>query len=195
MAKIFISYSQVDKKIVEELVRDLGADNHDIWFDRKLRGGQKWWDNILSQIKACEIFVAALSPEYVESRPCQSEREYANRLERILLPVLLSDKVVQNSLPQDLIGVQWVDYSRFDKQGLLDLQAALRNLPKAPRLPKLLPAAPSIPIDPREPIPKPQPPPIVPEKLEEPSRWGDSKKHVPPVKEKSTEDDTVYGRR
>jgi TIR domain/Domain of unknown function (DUF4062) len=118
MAKIFISYSRVDKKIVEELVEDLRADNHDIWFDQHVTGGQNWWDNILSQIRECEVFVGAITPEYLKSLPCKLEREYAKDLKRILLPVRLSDKIVPNSLPSDLIGVQWVDYSRLDREAL-----------------------------------------------------------------------------
>jgi hypothetical protein len=66
MAKIFISYDRASKDVVEQLVQDLADDDHEIWFDQQLTGGQKWW-NILSEIRHCEIFVAVLTPGFVES--------------------------------------------------------------------------------------------------------------------------------
>jgi TIR domain len=77
MAKIFISYDRASKDIVEQVVEDLTDDDHAIWFDQHLTGGQNWWDNILSEIRQCEIFVAALTPASLESRACQRELKYA----------------------------------------------------------------------------------------------------------------------
>ena len=71
MAKIFISYSRASMDVVEQLTQDLKDGDHDVWFDQHLTGGQKWWDNILSQIRECEIFVAALTPDFLESKACQ----------------------------------------------------------------------------------------------------------------------------
>jgi hypothetical protein len=108
MAKIFISYSRASKDIVEELVQDLTSDDHEIWFDQHLTGGQKWWNNILSEIRNCEIFVAALTPDSLESRSCQREMKYAGDLQRTLLPVRLSSEVSPDSLPHGLSELQWV---------------------------------------------------------------------------------------
>lgn len=146
MARIFISYSRASKDVIEELVQDLTSDDHEIWFDHHLTGGQKWWDNILSEIRKCEIFVAALTLDSLESRACRREAKYASDLRKILLPVRLSDKVLPNSLPPDLSELQWVDYSRPDKQALKNLQRTLRYLPKSPPLPDSLPDAPAVPI-------------------------------------------------
>src|SRR5215472_11189301 len=110
MAKIFISYDRASKDSIEELVRYLRDEDHDVWFDQNLTGGQKWWNDILSAIRECEVFVAALTPEFLESRPCKCERKYASNLQRILLPVRLSDAVSPDSLPADLSELQWVDY-------------------------------------------------------------------------------------
>jgi hypothetical protein len=146
MAKIFISYDRASKDVVEELVKDLTADDHKIWFDQHLTGGHKWWDNILSEIRKCEIFVAALTPASLDSRACQREAKYAKDVQRILLPVRLSDKVSPNSLPPELSELQWVDYTRLDKQALISLQRTLRNLSATPPLPDPLPDLPPVPI-------------------------------------------------
>src|SRR5262245_45009111 len=106
MAKIFISYDRASKDIAEQLVQDLTDDGHEIWFDQHLTGGQKWWDNILSELRQCEIFVAALTPAFLASRACQREMSYARDLQRIMLPVRLSDKVLPDSLPPELGELQ-----------------------------------------------------------------------------------------
>jgi hypothetical protein len=41
MAKIFISYDRASKDVVEQLVNDVADDDHEIWFDQHLTGGQK----------------------------------------------------------------------------------------------------------------------------------------------------------
>jgi len=146
MAKIFISYSRASKDVVEQLVQDLTDDDQESWFDQHLTGGQSWWDNILSEIRECEIFVAALTPDSLESRACQREIKYAKDLQKILLPVRLSDQVSPDFLPPDLSVLQWVDYSSPDKQAFKSLQRTLRNLPKSPPLPDPLPDAPAVPI-------------------------------------------------
>jgi TIR domain len=146
MAKIFISYDRASKDIVEQLVEDLADDEHEIWFDQHLTGGQKWWDNILSEIRQCEILVAALTPAFLQSRACQRELNYAKDLRRIRLPVRLSEKVSPNSLPPDLSQLQWVDYSLRTVEAFRSLQRTLRHLPKAPPLPDPLPDAPPAPI-------------------------------------------------
>ncbi len=146
MAKIFISYDRAGKDIVEELVQDLRDEDHDVWFDQHLTGGQKWWNNILSEIRKCEVFVAALTPDSLESSACQREMKYANDLQRILLPVRLSDKVSPDSLPLGLSELQWVDYTLRNIAALKSLRRTLKNLPKAPPLPDPLPAQPPVPI-------------------------------------------------
>ena len=69
MARIFISYSRVDRYIVEDLSDKLrrlyGHDN--VWFDEGLHGGDIWWEEILDEIAARDIFVYVLSNESVQS--------------------------------------------------------------------------------------------------------------------------------
>ncbi|MFL5039863.1 MAG: toll/interleukin-1 receptor domain-containing protein, partial [Xanthobacteraceae bacterium] len=63
MAEVFISYSRADLDAVNVLVQDLEGLGYEPWFDQALTGGQRWWDNILSQIRNCEFFVSTLTPE------------------------------------------------------------------------------------------------------------------------------------
>jgi hypothetical protein len=86
---LFISYARRDATAVNDLHRDLVRANHQVWFDRNLEGGQRWWDEILKQIRACELFVFVLSPEALKSKACRAELAYAAVLERPILPFLV----------------------------------------------------------------------------------------------------------
>lgn len=148
MAKIFISYSRDSKDIVEELVKDLNDDGHEPWFDQRLEGfgGRKWWGTILSEIRTCDIFVAALTPDSLESLACQRELNYADLLQKPLCPVRLDDGVRPEVLPHRLAELQWVDYCHRDKLAFKNLRRTIRGLPNAPALPDPLPDPPAVPI-------------------------------------------------
>jgi TIR domain len=146
VAEIFISYSRVDLEAVKVLVQDLEGFDYEPWFDQALTGGQRWWDNILSRIRSCEFFVTTLTPDSLESSACKRELDYALRLGKPILPVLLSNKVDVKSLPRHLSELHIVDYALQDKQALRALGKAIKNLPPAPALPDPLPEPPPVPI-------------------------------------------------
>jgi hypothetical protein len=145
MTKFFISYCSADRDIVKELVHDLLDDGHEPWFDQRLTGGQPW-DKILSEIRERDIFVAALTPDYLESPACRNELQYASELQKPRLSVRLSDKVRLKALPLVIANLKCEDYRSDDKRTFKNLQQGIKALPKAPPLPDPLPAPPEFPI-------------------------------------------------
>ncbi len=145
--KIFISYSRDDRAFVESLRTDLSQLGHDVWMDQRLLGGQEWWDEILRNIRECDIFVLALSPKSIESDACLLELKYASAVRRPFLPamVLPTDP---NFLPPEIAHAQFVDYTRSDRESLLHLVAAVTQLPPTPPLPYPLPEPPVMPQGP-----------------------------------------------
>lgn len=146
MAKVFISYSSKSRDLVRGLAEDLEMAGNQIWFDHKLTGGQAWWDQILEQIRSCDLFVFALTPQALDSHPCKLEYTYAHNLNKHILPVLLSDGVSVNLLPSELTTIQFVDYRGDTKQAAFKLMNALNSLPAAQAMPNPLPAPPPVPI-------------------------------------------------
>jgi hypothetical protein len=146
MPRAFISYSSKSKELVSALAQDFESAGHQVWFDHKLTGGQSWWDQILSQIRDCDLFVFALTPEALESYPCQLEYTYAHQLNKNVLPVLLSDGVSVALLPPELTMIQFVDYRQADRQAAFRLMNAIRQLPAPQPLPDPLPTPPDVPI-------------------------------------------------
>jgi hypothetical protein len=146
MSRIFISYSSKSKNLVQALVEDLEMARHQIWFDHQLTGGQGWWDQILENIRQCDLFIFALTPDALNSYPCQLEYNYAHQLNKNILPVLLTDGVSPDLLPPELSVIQFVDYRTQDRQSAFRLVNALNNLPSPRPLPDPLPEAPAVPI-------------------------------------------------
>jgi hypothetical protein len=142
--RLFVSYAREDRTDVDALVADLQHLGHDVWFDEQLLGGSDWWAEILSRIRAADVFVFALSPSSVSSIACLTELEYGNDTDRRLLPVMVRSTSLA-ALPAALVHAQYVDYS---STGSRDLAAALVRMPPSPPLPSPLPPEPTLPEPP-----------------------------------------------
>src|SRR5258708_22723854 len=64
---IFISYSSKNRELVDQLADKLSEMGYTVLYDQKILAGQAWWDKILEDIRTCDVFIYALSPEYVDS--------------------------------------------------------------------------------------------------------------------------------
>lgn len=108
MTRIFVSYSRVDKRFTEELVRHLrrtyGLAN--VWYDDELHGGVRWWQEILKQIAECDVFLYLLSNESVTSSYCQAEFTEARRLQKPIVTIQVRDRT---RLSDELGEIQYVD--------------------------------------------------------------------------------------
>lgn len=146
MAHFFISYSRKDEQAVRALARDIEALGHEVWLDHELTGGQDWWNEILQRIRACGVFIFALSPPSLDSTACRRELRYAEALDKRILPVLLTDGVSTNLLPPALSTIQFVDYRTPSREAALALARTLVNLPPPNPLPDPLPEPPEVPV-------------------------------------------------
>ncbi len=146
MMKIFMSYSSKNRSTVAGLAQDLKAQGYQVWFDREVPGGQSWWDMIVGQIRECDLFLFALTPSSLDSKPCKLEYGYAEKLGKNILPVLMEDGVSSNLLPPALSAIQYVDFRKQDKDAAFALLRALSNLPPPRPLPNPLPDPPAAPI-------------------------------------------------
>jgi len=143
--RVFVSYDRGNVQSVKTLAEELEALGHQVWFDQDLTGGHRWWDSILAQIRECGLFVFALTPESLESHACRKELDYAKRLNREILPILMSEEVSVSLLPRCLAEIQYVDYRRQDRQTAFALIRAINRLPAPAPLPDPLPEAPAAP--------------------------------------------------
>jgi TIR domain/Double zinc ribbon len=146
MRRVFVSYSRQNLEAVTQLIADMQAVGIDTWHDQTLTGGQRWWDNILANIRECDIFVFALSPESWDSEACKSELGYVMKLGKPILPVLVAEGININLLSAPLNEIQVTDYRRRDKDAAFALLKSINTTPPTPALPDPLPDPPRVPI-------------------------------------------------
>lgn len=80
MMKIFISYSRENQDVIKILSQYFDELGYKVWFDYELTGGQAWWEQILENIRECDLFVISLSPHVLDSHACKLEWTYAHAL-------------------------------------------------------------------------------------------------------------------
>jgi hypothetical protein len=146
MSKIFISYCHESEAIVGTLAEDIEELGHEAWFDHGLSGGQAWWDQILGNIRKCDVFVFVLVPEALSSTACTREYNYAADLGKPILPIMVAEEVSANLLPPSLSKIQYVDYRKRDRDSALHLARAFSKVPPPEPLPEPLPDPPEVPL-------------------------------------------------
>jgi len=75
-AKTFISYSHLDEKMRERLVRHLATLTNDgiinLWHDRKIAAGDEFDQTIIDKLEASDLILLLLSPAFLDSKYCMS---------------------------------------------------------------------------------------------------------------------------
>ena len=146
MLRVFISYTRQSEDKVRALAADIQALSHTVWCDQELSGGQIWWNEILQEIRNCDVFVFALSQDTLQSEACRSEFKYASDLEKTILPVLVAEDVPLDDLPPELSTIQFLDYVKQDKNAALKLSRSLSKISNSQSLPEPLPRPPGVPF-------------------------------------------------
>lgn len=142
---VFLSYSRRDEDVVTVLARGFHAAHREVWFDHDLDGGEVWWDTILRNIRACSVFVLAVSDDSLASRACTAELEYAEQLGRPILPVEVGRVTAVRSYV--LADLQSVYFDPDDAAtGFSVLAAADHAAERAGPLPDPLPPEPPTPF-------------------------------------------------
>src|SRR5271168_1003545 len=142
---LFISYSSQDRTTVDALTTALRRGQNQVWFDQELGGGDSWWAKILEQIRDCEVFVVALSSNWLQSKPSQAELRYAQALNRPILPVRIGD--IDSMRVNPLAALQIIDYRNPTVDAGIQLVTAVHSLTTKPQpLPDPLPEEPPVPF-------------------------------------------------
>jgi hypothetical protein len=144
--KVFVSYSRHNETAVTGLAGDLESAGQQVWFDKDLHGGTAWWMTILEQIRACTVFVFALSDKSLASKPCQAELRYAQDLKIPILPVVIGEVTSYRDDP--IFSMQLIDYRDSSRASGLALMSALHDrASQRGDLPDPLPTPPPIPYE------------------------------------------------
>ena len=142
---IFMSYARQDATVTESIREAFERIGRQVWIDRKLTGGQDWWDVILQAIRECEAFVICMSTESARSEACGSELRYAIETARPLMPIMIGD-VDTRLFGKAVADIQYVDYRVPGVSNTIDLVNAINGLAQPAPLPEPLPTPPPVPV-------------------------------------------------
>jgi len=142
---VFISYSRLDEAVVTSLIADIKQCGEQPWLDDQLRGGEEWWNEILHQIRESKIFIFCLSDNSMNSKPCQSELQYARQLGLPVIPIQVGEFSSMRAFP--LAEIHIIDYRSRSSSAGLHLANAIRTASSRPfQLPSPLPPTPPLPF-------------------------------------------------
>jgi predicted RNA-binding protein with RPS1 domain len=144
--KVFLSYTRLDEAATTSVAEAIESLSHSVWYDHAVAGGQPWWDAILKEIRAADLFVFVLTVNSQKSKACKAEYTYASQLHKRILPILCDENVRVNLLPAELSKIQFVPYLTHDLKTGLALANAINQLPPAMPLPDPLPTPPPVPL-------------------------------------------------
>ncbi len=119
---IFLSYrsSQVDFAL--RLAVDLKNAGVNLWMDRlDIVPGDDWLKSLQKAVNDCSAMITVLSPEYVKSKYCQRELARADRLERIVFPVLLFP-IPEDEWPLEMERRQYIDFTEWHNEKVYKAQ-------------------------------------------------------------------------
>ena len=142
---VFISYSSQDRPSLDALQAALRRAQQKVWFDQELGGGDAWWNKILEQIRDCDVFIVALSNNWLQSKPSQAELRYAQALQRPILPIRVGP--VDSVRVNPVASLQIIDYQEPTVDAGIQLVTAIHALQANPQpLPTPLPEEPPVPF-------------------------------------------------
>ncbi len=140
-----MSYARRDREAVEALLQDIRRARHDVWLDEELTGGQSWWETILGTIRGADLFVVALSPDWLTSKACAAELHYAVACNRAVLPIMVG-RVSPQMTPPVIANAQILDYIERTPDAAISLVTSLSLTRPGGPLPEPLPAGPPVPM-------------------------------------------------
>ncbi|WP_196805160.1 sensor domain-containing protein [Mycobacterium sp. UM_WGJ] len=142
---LFVSHASQDRSSLDGLLAVLRRTRQAVWLDDELGGGEAWWQTILEKIRECDVFIIALSKNSLVSKPCAAELQYAQALQRPILPVQIGP--VDSVRVTPLAATQIIDYRNPSHDTEVRLISALKKRQaQCGPLPPSLPAEPEVPF-------------------------------------------------
>jgi len=127
MSEIFISYSRLDREVVDRLVEELERRGFDVWVDRKDIGGGSDWRAAISQaIRTCRAFLVVLSRNSADSKKVVQELSLADQHERQIIPLMVETCEIPADMDLQLSTLQRIDFTQcsFD-EAVNEIESAL----------------------------------------------------------------------
>jgi hypothetical protein len=113
--RIFLSYTQADKKDAKKLFNILsGQHNLRVFTSEMISAGEDWQSKLRDEISQCDIFIVLLSPKSIESGWVLSELGAAWGLEKLIIPIFTQPEIL-SKIPVELKNTQSFDIGYLEE--------------------------------------------------------------------------------
>jgi hypothetical protein len=133
-ADVFISYSNENRDIADQVAEDLRQAGIHVFYDKELVPGEAWGPRLEQQLRTAKYILVLLSPAYVRSEWARKELEIAalSELEgrTRIVPVLIEN----TEIPAFLRAKRYADLREDYGGGLALLKEALVTKPEVPEV-------------------------------------------------------------
>ncbi len=108
--EVFVSYSRTDGDFARKLNGELQLNGKTTWFDQdSIASGADFQQEIYKGIAGADNFLFIISPQAINSPYCADEVEYAQKLNKRFVTLLLQE-VDTKTLHPALAAVQWINF-------------------------------------------------------------------------------------
>jgi len=113
---VFISYSRENQQEVIRLVEYLREQGLGVWMDETdIHGATIWTKEIVEAIRACDLFILAISRHSTGSKNVVKELALASEREKIILPIYLEQCDIPETMEYQLAGIQNIALYTLEK--------------------------------------------------------------------------------
>ncbi|WP_458789469.1 toll/interleukin-1 receptor domain-containing protein, partial [Adonisia turfae] len=110
MTDVFLSYSEKDRELMDRLRLALMREGFTTWINRTdIRVGGDFQTEINKGIEEASYMVYLMSPKSLESKYCQQELDYARKLNKKIIPLLMRP-VDLDLMADDLRALQFINF-------------------------------------------------------------------------------------
>lgn len=88
---IFVSYCHKDKAAVYPVVEQLAKEGYRVWYDEGIDPGSEWPEVIAAHLYGCQVCIAFISKNSVESHNCKREVNFALLKQKPFISVVIED--------------------------------------------------------------------------------------------------------
>lgn len=106
---VVISYSRRNRDVADRFVELLRARGLDVWYDRMIRTGADWRDEIANAIASSRCFVILFSSESNASEELRKEYSIAERRDLLIIPIRIENVEPSGFFEYELSRRQWFD--------------------------------------------------------------------------------------
>lgn len=103
---IFVSYCHKDKASVFPIIEQLAKDGYRIWYDEGIDPGSEWPETIASHLDKCEVCIAFITENSMNSHNCRREINFALLKKKNFISIILEELQMPLGMEMQLSATQ-----------------------------------------------------------------------------------------